>query len=77
MKIVISESQYNNLILEYYDAERLYLRDDVVDRLKTAPRELRKYIKELPYIKCVNSDGIENICTKIPEVIYVYFSGNY
>jgi hypothetical protein len=77
MKIIISETQYCKLILEYYNPDKLYLKDYVIDRLKRAPRELKKYIKGLPTIPCEDSEGNERICTKIPEVIYVYFSGNY
>jgi hypothetical protein len=77
MKIILSESQYKNLMLEYYDPEKLYLKDYVVTRLKKGPRELRKYIKDLPSIPCTNGEGVESVCTKIPEVVYVYFSGNY
>ena len=77
MKIIILESQYNKLLLEYYNPDKLYLRDDVIDRLKSGPRELRKHIKDLPSIPCEDNKGNEKICTKIPEVIYVYFSGNY
>jgi hypothetical protein len=77
MKIIISETQYKNLLSEYYDEDKLYSRDYVVDRLKKGPKELRKYINNLPSIPCSDSNGNERICTKIPEVIYVFLSGNY
>jgi len=77
MKIVISESQYNKLILEYYDSEKLYSRDYVVDRLNKGPKELKKYIKNLPYLEYTNEQGDVKIFTKVPEVVYVFLSGNY
>jgi len=77
MKIVISESQYNKLILEYYDSEKLYSRDYVVDRLKKGPKELKKYIKNLPSLEYTNEQGDVKIFTKVPEVVYVFLSGNY
>ena len=77
MKIIISESQYNNLILEYYDSEKLYYRDYVVDRLRKGPRELKKYIKDLPSLEYQDDNGNVKIFTKIPEVVYVYLTGNY
>jgi len=77
MKVILSESQYKKLILEYYESEKLYSRDYIIDKLSRAPRELRKYIKDLPYVPCYDSEGNEKICTRIPEVIYVYLSGNY
>jgi hypothetical protein len=62
----------------YYDRDRLYLRDYIVARLSRAPRELKSYIKNLPSIPCKNKDtGEEQICTKIPEVVHVYLMGNY
>jgi len=77
MKIIISETQYKNLLSEYYDEDKLYSRDYVVDKLKKGPKELRKYINNLPSIPCSDSNGNERTCTKIPEVIYVFLSGNY
>lgn len=77
MKIVISESQYNKLVLEYYDSEKLYSRDYVIDRLKNGPKELKKYIKSLPSLEYTNDQGDVKIFTKVPEVVYVFLSGNY
>lgn len=77
MKIIISEQQYKNLVLEYYDSEKLYSRDYVVDRLRRGPRELKKYIKTLPSLEYQDNEGNVKIFTKVPEVVYVYLSGNY
>lgn len=64
-------------INEQYDSEQLYKREYIVNRLKTAPKELKHYIAKLPKIPCENNIGEKSICTKIPEVIYVYLMGNY
>lgn len=77
MKIVISESQYNTLLNEQYNPDKLYPRENVVNRLKKAPREIRSYAKDLPSIPCTDGQGNETICTKIPEVVYIFFTGRY
>ena len=60
-----------------YDSNRLYPKEDIVYFLSRGPKELRRYIKLLPDIPCVNNSGERRICTKIPEVIHVYLSGKY
>lgn len=77
MKLIITESQYNKLVLEYYDSEKLYSREYVVDRLRKGPKELKKYIKGLPSMEYTNDKGETKIFTKVPEVVYVFLSGNY
>ena len=77
MKIVISESQLTSIIKEHYDSDKLYSMESVVNRLKKGPREMRKYIKDLPSIPCTDGQGNETTCTKIPEVVYIYFTGKY
>jgi len=77
MKIKLTESQYNKVLLEYYDSEKLYRKDLVVAKLKQGPKYIREYIKGLPSILCTDSNGNEVICTKIPEVIYQYLFGNF
>ena len=77
MKVIVSESQLNIILLEYYDADKLYDRDSVVNRLKKGPKYMRKYIKNLPHIKCADSEGNERICTKVPEVVYQFLFGNF
>lgn len=77
MKIVITENQLKNIVLEYYDSEKLYLREYIVNILKRAPKQYKNYIDKLPSIECENSEGEKNICTKIPEFIYVYLMGRH
>jgi hypothetical protein len=77
MKVEITESQYKSLIKEHYDSDKLYSREHIVKRLSKGPRHIREYIDRLPHIPCSDSNGNETTCTKIPEVVYVYLSGNY
>lgn len=80
-KLILTESEMVSLIKkiisEQYNPDKLYNRNYVIDRLHNGPRELRRYIKELPHIDCYDNKGVKHVCTKIPEVIYVYLSGKY
>ena len=80
-KIRLTESEMvtliERIIKEQYDSKKLYSRAYVVDRLHDAPRELRRYVKDLPHIDCVDNKGNKHVCTTIPEVIHVYLSGRY
>jgi hypothetical protein len=42
-----------------------------------APREIRSYVNNLPEIPCTDFDGNQTVCTKIPEVLYIYITGRY
>lgn len=67
----------DDMFLENYDSGKLYSREYVVNMLRKGPKELKKYIKELPYIDCTNSSGDKHICTKVPEVIEIFIKGRY
>jgi hypothetical protein len=85
MRILVTEKQIKGIIKEYYDRDKLYHRESVVRRLMSknnkgffnAPKQIRDIVKDLPYLECYDSDGNKQICTKIPEVLYVYLSGRY
>jgi hypothetical protein len=85
MKFLISESQYKNIIKEYYEKDKLYRRESLIRRLLVknqkgyfvAPKEIRDIIEKLPYIDCFDQEGNKHTCTKIPEVLYIYLSGRY
>ena len=70
-------SLIERIIKEQYDSEKLYSREYIVDRLYGAPRELRRYIKNLPHIDCVDGSGNPHTCTKVPEVVHVFLQGMY
>lgn len=80
-KIRLTESEMVSLIEriinEQYNTNKLYSREYIVNRLKNGPRELKKYIKELPIIDCTDGQGNKHVCTTIPEVIHVFLSGRY
>jgi hypothetical protein len=80
-KIKLTETQLISLIKrvikESYDPDKLYSRDYVVHMLKKGPRELKRHIKELPYIDCTKSNGEKHVCTKVPEVVQIFITGRY
>jgi hypothetical protein len=77
MKVILTENQYNTLLLEYYDSEKIYLRERIVNSLMKGPQYIRQYIKKLPHIPVQDSNGNTVVGTKIPEVIYQYLYGNF
>lgn len=70
-------SLVERMVADYHDPNRLYRRDYIVNKLENGPRELKKIIKELPYIDCTDSKGETHVCTKIPNVVHVYLTGKY
>jgi hypothetical protein len=70
-------SLIEKVIKEQHDSKKLYSREYVVNRIKNGPRELKKYIKELPHIDCTDGQGNTHVCTTIPEVIHVFLQGRY
>ena len=80
--IRLTESELINMIEnviseQIYDSEKLWSRDYVVNRLMMGPRHLRRWAKDLPEYPCTDKNGNETICTKIPEVVFVYLTGRY
>ena len=61
----------------HYDPEKLYLRSSIVKRLQAGPSYIRAYINKLPEIRCTDSEGNPQICTKIPQVLYQFLFGNF
>jgi hypothetical protein len=57
---------------EEYDSEKMYAKSSIEDRLKKAPRYIKKYMKELDEFE---KDG--KIFVKIPQVLYQYLFGNF
>jgi len=77
MNLLINENQYKSLIMEYYDSEKLYDREKIINRLKSAPKYIKVYIKKLQQIPVQTQNGETVIATKIPEVLYQYLFGNF
>jgi hypothetical protein len=76
--IIILESKLISLIEtvineNYYNPDKLYDTEYVISVLKKAPRHLKSLLNKLDDIPCKNSKGESKRCTKIPEVLHVYF----
>ncbi len=65
------------VLREEYNRELLYPVEQVYMMTKTAPVELKRIVKGLEPIDCVNNSGEKRNCFRIPEVLYVYFTGRY
>jgi len=81
MKFIITEKQFDVLIKNQkkitesiYDSEKLYSKEYINSVTKTAPKYIKKVIKNLPEYDCPNRPGL---CVKIPQVIFQYISGNF
>jgi hypothetical protein len=71
----LTSEHYNSN--DIYNSEKLYNRQYVIERLNNGPKELKKYIKSLPHLDCVDGMGKPNVCTKVPEAVYVLLSSRY
>ena len=58
MKVILTENQYNRLLENHWDAEKLYDRERVVEALRKGPKYIREYIKKLPKIPVQNEKGL-------------------
>lgn len=65
------------IIREIYEPKKLYPVESVYMGIANAPREIKQLVSKLNPIPCVNERGEKRSCFRIPEVLYVYFSGNY
>lgn len=65
------------VLKEQYDSQRLYPVEQIYNMFSNAPVELRRIVKKLEPIACVNSKGEQRSCFRIPEVLHVYLTGRY
>ena len=65
------------VLREEYNSDLLYPVEQVYMMTSKAPTELKKIVKGLKPIACVNSSGEKRSCFRIPEVLYVYLTGRY
>jgi len=77
MKVILTEGQYNKLILEFYDRDKLYSKERIVNSLKSAPQYIKRYIKKLPHIPVENEKGEVRTATRIPQTIHQFLFGNF
>ena len=66
-----------NVLKEQYYTEKIYLKDDILRQIKSAPAEIKRIGKTLKGFPCENERGERNVCVRIPEVIHVYLTGRY
>lgn len=71
------ENLIKKIIKEIYEPKKLYPVESVYMGITNAPREIKQLVSKLEPIPCVNDKGEKRSCFRIPEVLYVYFSGNY
>jgi len=71
------ERVIRNILKEIYEPKKLYPVESVYMGIANAPREIKQVVSRLEPIPCVNERGEKRSCFRIPEVLYVYFSGNY
>jgi hypothetical protein len=72
--IIESVNSKNNMNESIYDSQKLYSKEYINSVTKTAPKYIKKVIKNLPEYDCPNRPGL---CVKIPEVIFQYIRGNF
>ncbi len=78
MKLIITESQLKYLTEQFYDPNKLYSRDYIIDRIKDAPRYIKKLGDNLDYIPMVHKVTKEKVYfTTISQQLYQYLFGNY
>jgi hypothetical protein len=73
LQVIVEMRKFNlNELNEMYDSEKMYAKSSIEDRLKKAPRYIKKYMKGLDEFE---KDG--KIFVKIPQVLYQYLFGNF
>lgn len=85
MQILLTESQLKMLVVEYYDSNQIYVRENIIKELKRAPGYIKQYMRKLPrfYVRDENGEpykdnmGNKVIFTKIPEIVYNFIHGNF
>jgi hypothetical protein len=65
------------VLREQYNREMLYPVEQVYMMTSQAPVELKRIVKGLKPINCVNKSGEKRSCFRIPEVLFVYLTGRY
>lgn len=65
------------VLKEEYDSNRLYPVKEIDRMFSNAPLELKRILKKLEPVPCINNVGEKNFCYRIPEVLHVYMTGRY
>ncbi len=70
-------STIRRVLKEQYDSQRLYPVQEIQRLFADAPIELKRIIKKLESVPCMNDKGEKNFCFRLPEVLHVYMTGRY
>jgi len=65
------------VLKEQYDSNRLYPVKEIDKMFSNAPLELKRILKKLQPVPCINNVGEKSFCYRIPEVLHVYMTGRY
>ena len=77
-KVIITEKQLRGIIEEsYYDSQKLYSKEYIVNVTRTAPSNIKNIVRGLEILGSTDRDGNTTQCVRIPEIIFVYISGRY
>ena len=61
----------------YYDSNKLYSKKYIEDVTRTSDRNIKRIVKNLDVIKCLDKNNNPTDCVRIPEVLFVYINGRY
>lgn len=61
----------------YYDSNKLYSKKYIDNVTKDADRNIKRIVKNLEIINCIDKNNNPTQCVKIPEVLFIYISGRY
>jgi hypothetical protein len=71
-KVIITEKQLRGIIEEsYYDSQKLYSKEYIVNVTRTAPSNIKNIVRGLEILGCTDRDGNTTQCVRIPEIIFV------
>ena len=79
------ESDVNDTIVEYYDRDKLHLKEPLIRKLTMkdgkgrflTPKNIRDHIKNLVDVEVEDSFGNVRVYVKVPEVVQAYLTGRY
>ena len=61
----------------YSDSNKLYSKKYIDSVTKDADRNIKRIVKNLEIINCIDKNNNPTQCVKIPEVLFIYISGRY
>ncbi len=61
----------------YYDSNKLYSKKYIEDVTRTSDRNIKRIVKNLDVIECLDKSNNPTECVRIPEVLFVYINGRY